>query len=140
MKSSVLNPRLLPVPIKTEPAKLFKALYIVSLRHLVDRYSKRPQLWSFFSVYSLPDLLKDLVRSYEITDYDEFINYQIEKKYEEANRLEEPVDILVQFFIEELVEVLDGYLTHILPGVDITQLVTCKWLNDTDVILGVLND
>ena len=84
--------------------------------------------------------MQDLVRSYEIADYDEFINHQIEKKYEEAGRLEGPEHILVQFFIEELVEALDEYLTHILPGVDIAQLVTCKWLNDTDVILGVLND
>ena len=140
MISSVPNPRLLPVPIKVVQKKLFKCLYIVSLRHLVDSYSKRPQLWSFFSVYILPDLLKDLVRSYEVADYDEFIWHQIEKKYDAAKRADGPEYILIQFFLDAIVEELDHYLTSVLEGADITRIVTCKWLNDTDVVLGILND
>lgn len=84
--------------------------------------------------------MKDLIRSYEVADYDEFIWHQIEKKYEAAKRTDGPEYTLIQFFLDAIVEELDQYLTSVLEGADITHIVTCKWLNDTDVVLGILND
>lgn len=128
--------------LNTRRWALFKKLYIVSFAELYRDYAAMTKMYYLYEVFSLGELVDYVLRLIPVMDHKEAIWDEIQKRFGEealdqltADKLDE-----LDLFLDLLVEAVDNELTKHLPGCDVLELTTVKWINPTDVLLGVINE
>ena len=117
---------------------LFKKLYIVSFDRLYRDYAAMVKMYYLYEVFPLGELVKYIIRLAPQMDYQEALWNEVEKRF--GDKFEKLDFEELEIFLDTLVQAVDEELIKMLPGVDILELTTVKWLNTTDVLLGVKNE
>lgn len=117
---------------------LFKKLYIVSFDRLYRDFAAMTKMYYLYEVFPLGELVGYIIRLAPQMDYQEALWDEVGIRF--GDKFEKLEFDELEIFLDTLVQAVDEELVKMLPGVDILELTTVKWLNPTDVLLGVKNE